>query len=79
MHGQGTLTWADGEKYVGGYKDGYRHGQGTHTLIDGSVRIGTWSYDNFQGGYDDTKIIQHHPKKVFVVLTEVYFAVLKEY
>ena len=26
--GAGTFTWADGNKYVGEYKDGKQHGQG---------------------------------------------------
>ena len=30
-NGYGTNTWADGEKYVGEWKDGKEHGQGTYT------------------------------------------------
>tara|TARA_Y100000034_G_C6871743_1_gene398100 strand:- start:1302 stop:1646 length:345 start_codon:yes stop_codon:yes gene_type:complete len=30
-NGQGTYTYASGNKYVGEYKDGLRHGQGTYT------------------------------------------------
>ena len=31
----GTYTWASGDKYVGGYKDGKQHGQGTYTYANG--------------------------------------------
>lgn len=30
---QGTYTWADGRKHVGGWQDGKQHGQVTATLI----------------------------------------------
>ena len=35
IHGQGTLTSPDGEKYVGEFKDGEFHGIGTYTFSDG--------------------------------------------
>ena len=35
-HGQGTVTYPDGSKYVGEFKDGVYHGQGTFTSPDGS-------------------------------------------
>ena len=38
----GTYTWADGGKYVGGYKDGKQHGQGTHTWASGSKYVGEY-------------------------------------
>ncbi len=31
-HGQGTFTSADGDKYVGEYKDGKKHGKGTFLI-----------------------------------------------
>jgi len=30
-HGQGTKTYANGDKYLGGWQDDMRHGQGTYT------------------------------------------------
>ena len=39
---EGTLTWADGDKYVGEFKNGKRHGRGTMTLPDGSKYEGIW-------------------------------------
>ena len=41
-NGQGTYTWASGDKYVGEWKDGKTHGQGTHTYADGTVDKGIW-------------------------------------
>ena len=41
-HGQGTYTFADEKKYVGGYKDDEYHGQGTFTFADGTVEKGIW-------------------------------------
>ena len=33
--GQGTLTWSDGSKFVGEYKDDNKNGQGTYTFSNG--------------------------------------------
>ena len=41
-HGQGTLTFRDGDKYVGEFKYGEKHGQGTYTWSDGSKYVGEW-------------------------------------
>ncbi len=41
-NGQGTYTFANGNKYVGWYKDGKKHGQGTNTWADGSKYLGEW-------------------------------------
>ena len=43
-HGQGTHTWANGDKYVGEWKDDKRHGQGTSTYADGSKNVGEYRY-----------------------------------
>ena len=40
MHGEGTLFYPDGKKYVGGFINGKRHGEGTFTYPDGSAFIG---------------------------------------
>ena len=62
-HGQGTLTFRDGDKYAGGFKHGEKHGQGTFTWSDGRKYVGefkdgrdwnTTEYDknrNFTGKY----------------------------
>ncbi len=47
IHGQGTLTFAEGDKYVGEFKDGKRHGQGTYTYADGTVDKGIFKKGEF--------------------------------
>jgi hypothetical protein len=36
MDGQGTLTTAEGDRYIGAFKDGKQEGQGTYYPHDGS-------------------------------------------
>ena len=43
---QGTETYADGEKYVGEYKNGTMHGKGASTFVNG---------DKYEGEYRDGK------------------------
>ena len=45
----GTYTNANGDKYVGEFKDGKMHGQGTHTWTDGDKYVGGWK-DNKKHG-----------------------------
>jgi len=40
--GLGSLTYPDGRKYVGEWKDGKRNGQGTQTLPNGMKYVGKW-------------------------------------
>ena len=37
---EGTYTYANGDKYVGEWKDGNKHGQGTYTYADGDKYVG---------------------------------------
>ena len=53
-NGQGTYTYPDGSKYVGGYKNDRRHGQGTYTYPDGRKYVGGWKYDNQHGQGTET-------------------------
>ena len=48
-NGQGTETFPDGDKYVGGFKDGGYHGQGTITYPDGSKQEGNWKGGELTG------------------------------
>ena len=41
-NGIGTTTWADGNKYVGEFKNGTMDGQGTFTYPNGDKRVGVW-------------------------------------
>jgi hypothetical protein len=59
---QGTFTFANGDKYVGEFKDGKYHGQGTATYVDGRKYIGEFKdgNKNGQGTYtaaDGTKYV----------------------
>jgi hypothetical protein len=51
--GQGTLTFASGQKYVGEYRNGKKHGQGTYTWPDGYKYVGEWKdgKEHGQGTY----------------------------
>jgi len=42
QNGQGTMTWANGEKYQGHWKNGEPDGQGTHTYASGNKYQGGW-------------------------------------
>jgi len=48
-NGQGTFTFAGGEKYVGEFKDGLLNGQGTVTFPDGTVLSGLFKDGEFLG------------------------------
>ena len=45
MHGQGTVTYANGDECTGEWIDGKRDGQGTYTWADGATYIGEWKDD----------------------------------
>ena len=55
-NGYGTYILADGGKYVGEHKDGYRHGLGTYTLANGDKYVGEFKNGkrNGQGTYTGT-------------------------
>ena len=40
--GYGTMTYKNGDKYVGNFKDGQHNGQGTMTHADGKIEKGIW-------------------------------------
>ena len=42
FHGQGTYTWADGNKYVGEFKDGIQDGLGISTFVSGKFAGGKY-------------------------------------
>ena len=49
MHGHGTETFANGDVYVGEYKDDKRSGHGTYTYADGNIYIGEFEDDKRNG------------------------------
>ena len=54
MHGDGTMTWPDGNKYVGEYKNGKRDGNGTYTAANGDRYVGEYTNDKKHGQGTDT-------------------------
>ena len=51
----GTYTSADGDKYVGEYRDGKKNGQGTYTFANGRKYVG-----EFKNGFSHGKGIQYY-------------------
>ena len=49
VNGQGTFTYANGNSYVGEYRNGKRHGQGIYTYANGNSYVGEFSYGLFNG------------------------------
>lgn len=48
-HGQGHITYANGEIYLGSWANGQFNGEGTLTLLDGSKVSGIWKDGAFEG------------------------------
>ena len=55
-NGQGTITWANGDKYEGEWKDGKKHGKGTETCSNGDKYEGDWKDGEKHGKGTETKI-----------------------
>ena len=51
INGQGDTTYANGDRYVGEYKENKYHGQGTLTFADGRVWMGEWSEAKVHGRF----------------------------
>jgi hypothetical protein len=49
LNGQGTLTFANGDKYAGEIKDGQRNGQGINTFANGAKYVGQFKDDKYYG------------------------------
>jgi len=45
---QETFTFANGDKYVGEFKNNVMHGQGTYTYADGTTERGIWKNDELK-------------------------------
>ena len=49
MHGKGTKTWANGNKYEGDYVDDKMHGKGTYTWASDDKYVGNMANDKMHG------------------------------
>lgn len=49
INGQGTLTYTNGDKYIGNFENGKADGQGSFTYQDGSKYVGEFKNDKFDG------------------------------
>jgi len=47
QHGEGTVIYANGEKYVGEWKNNLKHGDGTLSYPDGTVIKGLFRKDKY--------------------------------
>ena len=45
----GTYIWADGDKYIGEFKNGKKDGQGTYTWTNGNKYVGKFKDDKLMG------------------------------
>lgn len=45
MNGNGTMVWANGNRYDGSWEAGLPRGNGTFRWVDGSCYVGVWSKD----------------------------------
>lgn len=52
---QGTYTSSNGNKYVGGWKEGKRNGQGTESWNDGSKYVGEYKNGRMWNGTEYDK------------------------
>ena len=48
-NGQGTITYPNGKKYVGEWKNGKKHGQGTKTWSNGDKYVGEYKNGEYHG------------------------------
>jgi hypothetical protein len=55
--GLGTYTYANGNKFVGKYRDGKKEGSGVLYYIDGTVEEGYWENDIFVGSNEQNNEI----------------------
>ena len=47
VNGKGTMTYPDGQKYSGEFKDGEKHGHGTLIYADGKTVAGEFKNGEF--------------------------------
>jgi hypothetical protein len=50
VNGQGTMVYATGHKFSGGFKDGVRHGDGVFLMPGGRKIVGVWENNQIREG-----------------------------
>ena len=50
LNGQGTMVFATGHKFTGGFKDGVRHGDGVLLMPGGRKIVGVWENNEISKG-----------------------------
>jgi hypothetical protein len=48
-NGRGTYAYANGDKYVGGYRNDKRNGQGIQKFVNGETYVGGFIDDTYNG------------------------------
>lgn len=43
------MVWANGHRYVGGWRNGQMHGKGIHYFPDGDRKAGVWEFGEYVG------------------------------
>jgi len=49
FNGQGTLTYSNGDRYVGEWRNGKKHGKGSYTYANGTKCFGEYKNDLLNG------------------------------
>ena len=60
MESRGDLSWTDGRKYVGDYKQDQKHGMDTFTQPDGHCYNGQWEQGKQHGDFIQMKDYKKH-------------------
>ena len=55
----GTYTSANGDKYVGEFKDGKKNGKGTYTYTSGTAQEGIWKDNEFLNAQKKSELDEH--------------------
>ena len=71
------MTWVDGEKYVGEWKDGKTHGQGTYTDWSGTITEGEWKDSKKVSSVTQTSEEHYMREDIRVRISEISVTISK--